>query len=140
MSRILPFFIFLMVLGCKKTAVAEADLHYLNGYWEIDEVEFPDGSIKEYGMNPSIDFIHLQENEGYRKKMQPKFDGTYSTSNDLETFSISEVTDGFTLQYQNDFSEWEEKLVQLDSTSFAVINQEGVTYSYKRFEPIKIPK
>ena len=74
MSRILPFFLILMVIGCKKNTVAKADLHYLNGYWEIDEVVFPDGSIKEYGMNPSIDFIQLKENEGYRKKMQPKYD------------------------------------------------------------------
>lgn len=140
MSRILPFFLFLLIMGCKKTSVAEADLHYLNGYWEIEEVVFPDGSVKEYGMNPSIDFIHLEEDEGYRKKMQPKFDGSYTTSNDTEKFSVTEVTNGFVLQYQNDFSDWEETLVQLDSTSFAVVNQEGLTYFYKRFEPIEIPK
>ncbi len=140
MSRILPFFMILLIVGCKKTSVTEADLHHLNGYWEIDEVVFPDGSVKEYGMNPSIDFIQWKENEGYRKKMQPKFDGSYSTSNDMETFTITHINDSFTLRYQNDFSEWEETLVQLDSISFAVVNQEGVTYFYKRFEPIKIPK
>ncbi|MBO0322110.1 hypothetical protein J0X14_07365 [Muricauda sp. CAU 1633] len=140
MSRILPFFLFLLIMGCKKTSVAEADLHYLNGYWEIDEVVFPDGSVKEYGMNPSIDFIQLEENEGYRKKMQPKFDGSYTTSNDTEKFSIAHVNSGFAFLYENDFSDWEETLVQLDSTSFAVVNQDGITYFYKRFEPIKIPK
>ena len=140
MSRILPFFLILLILGCKKTAVAEADLQYLNGYWEIDEVVFPDGSIKEYGMNPNIDFIQLTENEGYRKKMQPKLDGSYSTSNDIEKFSITEVSNGFALYYENDFSDWEETLVQLDSTAFAVVNPEGITYFYKRFEPVKIPK
>ncbi|WP_036379110.1 hypothetical protein [Muricauda sp. MAR_2010_75] len=140
MSRILPFLLILMVMGCKKTSVAEADLHCLNGYWEIDEVVFPDGSVKEYGINPSIDFIQLKGNEGYRKKMQPKFDGSYTTSNDTEKFSVTEVSNGFAMHYQNDFSDWEETLVKLDSTSFAVINQEGITYFYKRFEPIKIPK
>ncbi|MFD2101045.1 hypothetical protein [Flagellimonas iocasae] len=140
MSRILPFFLILMAMGCKKNIVAETDLHYLNGYWEIDEVVFPDGSIKEYGMNPNIDFIQLKESEGYRKKMQPKFDGSYNTSNDVETFSVAEVSNGFAMRYKNDFSEWEETLVQLDSTSFAVVNPEGITYFYKRFEPIKMPK
>ncbi len=140
MSRILTFFLILLFIGCKKTSVAEADLHYLNGYWEIDEVVFPDGSVKEYGMNPSIDFIQWKGKEGYRKKMQPKFDGSYTTSNDTEKFSIAEVNSGFSLHYQNDFSDWEETLIQLDSTSFAVVNQEGVTYFYKRFEPIKIPQ
>ena len=140
MSRILPFLLILVLAACKKTAIDEANLHYLNGYWEIEAVEFPDGGIKTYGMNPNIDFIQLKEDKGYRKKMQPKFDGTYSTSNDTETFSVTKAGTGFVMHYQNDFSDWEETLVRLDSTSFEVINPEGITYLYKRFEPIKIPK
>jgi len=129
-----------MLLGCKKTAVAEADLQYLNGYWEIAEVEFPDGSKKQYSVNPSIDFIKLKDGEGFRKKMQPRFDGSYDTSNDTEFFTVSENQETYTLRYKNEFSEWEEKLVSVDSLSFSVTNEEGVTYSYRRFQPIKIPK
>ena len=140
MRRILPFILLLMLLGCKKTAVAEADLQYLNGYWEIAEVEFPDGSKKQYSVNPSIDFIKLKDGEGFRKKMQPRFDGSYDTSNDTEFFTVSENQETYTLRYKNEFSEWEEKLVSVDSLSFSVTNEEGVTYSYKRFQPIKIPK
>src|SRR5690606_6245952 len=81
MRQIYPFILLLMLLGCKKIAVAEADLQYLNGYWEIAEVEFPDGSKKQYTVNPSVDFIKLNDGEGFRKKMQPKFDGTYNTTN-----------------------------------------------------------
>ena len=140
MKRILPFLLILLFWSCGDSSVNEKDLHYLNGYWEIAEVEFPDGSIKEYGMNPSIDFIQLKEDKGYRKKMNPKFDGSYDTSKDVEDFEVLDVNETFTLRYKNRFSEWEEKLVQLDSVSFSVINQEGVTYKYKRFEPIKIPQ
>ncbi|KAB5486992.1 MULTISPECIES: hypothetical protein [Flagellimonas] len=140
MRRILPFILLLMLLGCKKTAVAEADLQYLNGYWEIAEVEFPDGSKKQYSVNPSIDFIKLKDGEGFRKKMQPRFDGSYDTSNDTEFFTVSENQETYTLRYKNEFSEWEEKLVSVDSLSFSVTNEEGVTYSYRRFQPIKIPK
>lgn len=140
MRQTLPFILLLMLMGCKKTAVAEADLQYLNGYWEIAEVEFPDGSKKQYSVNPSIDFIKLKDGEGFRKKMQPRFDGSYDTSNDTEFFTLSENHGAFLLRYKNEFSEWEEKLVSVDSLSFSVTNEEGVTYSYKRFEPIKIPK
>lgn len=140
MRQTLPFILLLMLMGCKKTAVAEADLQYLNGYWEIAEVEFPDGSKKQYTVNPSIDFIKLKDGEGFRKKMQPRFDGSYDTSNDTEFFTVSENQETFTLRYKNEFSEWEEKLVSVDSLSFSVTNEEGVTYSYKRFQPIKIPK
>ena len=91
-------------------------------------------------MNTSIDFIQLKEEKGYRKKMKPQFDGTYDTSKDVENFEVSDINETFTLRYKNEFSEWEEKLVELDSVSFSVINQEGITYKYKRFEPIKIPQ
>jgi len=140
MRRILSFLLILMFWGCNDSSVNEDDLHYLNGYWEISEVEFPDGSIKEYGLNTNIDFIQWKEGKGYRKKMKPQFDGTYDTSKDAERFSIAQTNERFTLYYKSEFSEWEEKLVQLDSLNFSVINQEGITYKYKRFEPIKIPQ
>lgn len=140
MGRILPFLFILILWGCNDASVNQDDLHYLNGYWEIAEVEFPDGSIKEYGMNPSVDFIKLKGEKGFRKKMRPKFNGTYDTSKDVEGFTVSNVNETIILRYSTELSEWEEKLIQLDSVSFSVTNQEGVTYKYKRFEPIKIPQ
>ncbi|MDF0706339.1 MAG: hypothetical protein VX772_10375 [Bacteroidota bacterium] len=140
MKRILPLLLILLLWSCKDSSITEKDLTYLNGYWEISEVEFPDGFTKEYGLNPSIDFIQLKEKKGYRKKMKPQFDGSYDTSNDVENFEVSQINETYTLRYKSEFSEWEEKLVALDSVSFAVTNQEGVTYKYKRFEPIKIPQ
>jgi len=140
MKHILPILLIVWFWSCNDSSINKEDLHHLNGYWEISEVEFPDGSIKEYGINPTIDFIQLQEDKGYRKKMKPQFDGTYDTSKDVEDFEVSHDNETFALRYKNEFSEWEEKLVQLDSVSFSVTNQEGVTYKYKRFEPIKIPQ
>nr|WP_297783528.1 hypothetical protein [uncultured Allomuricauda sp.] len=140
MTRILSLLLILLFWSCSDSPVKEKDLHYLNGYWEISEVEFPDGSIKQYGMNPSIDFIQLKEGKGYRKKMKPQFDGTYDTSKDVEGFTVSKVNETIILQYATALSNWEEKLIQMDSLTFSVINEEGVTYRYKRFEPIKIPK
>ena len=140
MRRILSFLLVLMLWACNDPSVNQDDLHYLNGYWEISEVEFPDGSIKEYGLNTNIDFIQLKDDKGYRKKMKPKFDGTYDTSKDIEGFTVSNVNETIILRYSTDFSNWEEKLVQLDSLTFSVTNEEGVIYKYKRFEPIKIPQ
>ena len=140
MARILTFCFTLMFLGCMDTSISEADLHYLNGYWEIAEVEFPDGATKEYTVNTNIDFIQLEDGKGFRKKLQPKFDGSYGTSHDAELFTINLSNDIITMHYASDFNDWEEKLVQLDSMSFSVINAEGIQYRYKRFQPIVIPK
>ncbi|SDQ59693.1 hypothetical protein [Flagellimonas zhangzhouensis] len=142
MKKIVPFLFLLFIFACQDSpSVAESDLHYLNGYWEISEVEFPDGSLKEYGLNSNIDFIQLEDGKGFRKKLQANLGGTYDTSNhDVEQLTVSPSNDIFIMSYDNEFSQWQEKLVHLDSFSFSVVNNEGVTYNYKRFEPIKIPQ
>lgn len=127
--------------GCNPNAISEADLPHLNGYWEITQVKFPDGTTKQYPINPSVDFIYLEEaGKGFRKKMQPRVDGTYGASQEVTSFTIHPAAHTFVLQYKNDFSSWEETLVRLDSTAFSVRNNEDVLYSYKRFNPITLPK
>lgn len=140
MRRILFILVILMLWRCGNPSVNPDDLHYLNGYWEISEVEFPNGAIKEYGINPTIDFIQIEDGKGFRKKMKPQFDGTYDTSKDVESLSTATTNGSILLRYSTPLSEWEEKLVRLDSLSFSVVNEEGVTYRYNRFEPIKIPQ
>lgn len=131
----------LLAGSCKKDGVEEKDLSYLNGYWEIMEVSLPDGSKKEYTVNPSIDFIQLENRMGFRRKLKPNFNGTYDASNrDMEKFNIKPKNETFLLIYDNEFDQWEEELVELDSLFFSVVNQEGIKYSYKRFQPIAIPK
>ena len=140
MRRILFILVILMLWRCGNPSVNPDDLHYLNGYWEISEVEFPNGAIKEYGINPTIDFIQIEDGKGFRKKLKPQFDGTYDTSKDVESLSTATTNGSILLRYSTPLSEWEEKLVRLDSPSFSVVNEEGVTYRYNRFEPIKIPQ
>ncbi|MGW9686832.1 hypothetical protein [Flagellimonas sp. 2504JD1-5] len=140
MKKIVLFFAVLVLLGCKKELVSEEQLNYLNGYWEISEVTFPDGSEKKYTINPSIDFIQLENKQGFRKKLKPKFNGSYETSHDVELLKVVQGEAFFILQYSNEFSDWEETLTHLDSMSFSVRNNDGILYSYKRYEPITIPK
>jgi len=105
MKRFL-FLIPIFFLTACTTSVSKEELLKLNGYWEIVEVEFSNGQKKSYKVNPSIDYIELKEMKGFKKKVQPKFDGTYNVSNDNEPFTIK--------------------------------NEDNITYTYKRYEPIKI--
>ncbi len=140
MKRMLLLGLVLLVWCCKENIPEEKDLHHLNGYWEIAEVVLPDGSKKEYSVNPNIDFIQFENGQGFRKKVRPKFDGSYNTSNDTEFFTVVRSPESVTLFYKNDFDEWEETLLKVDSLSFSVVNKEGMEYVYKRFQPIAIPK
>lgn len=125
------------LIGCQNK-VNQLDLPFLNGYWEIEKVSFPDGTEKEYTVNTSVDYIEINDLKGYRKKVQPKFNGTYDTSNDAEMFTIYEKDGVFTINYATDLSEWHEKIVSLSENSFTVLSEDNLKYQYKRFEPINI--
>lgn len=136
--------ILFLIIGCKEK-ISEENLDLLSGYWEIEEVIFPDGSTKDYNVNTSIDYILVEDKKGYRKKVQPKFNGTFDTSNDADLFVILEREGSFTINYiseNNDglVAQRSEELVSLSENKFSVRNTDGQTYNYKRFEPINVEK
>lgn len=137
MQRFFYIILLFIILGCSKK-IKETDLKQLNGYWEIENVTFADGSTKAYTINTTIDYIQIDSLKGYRKKVKPKFDGTYDTSNDAEFFTIEKKGDSFALYYKNDLSEWMESLTQLSQTNFEVVGEDNTTYHYRRYEPINI--
>ncbi|MEM8506331.1 MAG: hypothetical protein AAF717_00820 [Bacteroidota bacterium] len=125
----------LLIVGCGQN-IKEADLDYLNGYWEIVLVKFPNGDEKTYKVNTSIDFIEFNTTKGFRKKVQPNLLGTYRTSNDAEQFAIIKQEGRFLMQYGNGPNQWEEELLDISENRFSVRNQENITYIYNRFQPI----
>ena len=139
MQKLSYFLLVFMLCGCAKS-VSKENLPTLNGYWEIERVVFPDGHTKDYTVNPMVDYVQLEGDKGYRKKVKPKFDGTYDTSNDAEPFSIVKIEELFYMSYENDMSQWKEQLLDLDDDSFSVMNEDGLQYDYKRFEPISVAK
>ena len=133
--RNISFFLFFIFVGCTPKIV-EGDLKNLNGYWEIEKVTFPNGETKDYSVSTTIDYIELNDGRGSRKKMQPRFNGTFETSNDAEFFEVVQHENGFELRYNNADNEWQEKLLFISNDRFSVINQDTLTYTYKRFQPI----
>ena len=136
MNRVVLFAFCTLLISCG--SVTEEKLNLLNGYWEIQEVEFPNGGKKEYKINSNVDYIKVDNLKGYRKKVNPRFDGSFETSDDAEFFTIIAENDNYSIKYENDLSSWEETLVSLSDDSFAIKNAEGTIYKYKRFKPINI--
>ncbi|MEM9141653.1 MAG: hypothetical protein AAGA86_01615 [Bacteroidota bacterium] len=124
-----------LLLGCRDT-IPKEDLPYLNGYWEIERVTLTDGTTKAYRVNRTVDFIQFEDGKGFRKKVNPKFDGTFDTSDDAEFFEIVEEGGRFILLYKNPLSEWKETLQDVSRDYFKVTNEAGILYEYKRFVPI----
>ncbi len=136
MSRYLIVFFCSLLFSCN--TVTKDKLTLLNGYWEISEVEFPDGNTKEYKINSNVDYFQLEGLKGFRKKVNPKFDGSFETSDDAEPFTILEENEVFTIRYKNNLSSWQEIIVSLSNENFSLKNEEGTIYHYKRFEPINV--
>ena len=134
MKRILLLIVLVSVLSCKQK-ITEADLSNLNGYWEIEKVELPDGDMKEYKVNETIDFFKIDGNKGFRKKVMPQLDGTYLT-NDIQEDIVIAVKDGdATIQYKTTYASWKEEIIELTKDKLVVKNEQDLEYHYKR--PVK---
>lgn len=137
MQKWLTLLLIFCFLSCSER-VSVSDLNYINGYWEIQEVKFPNGKTKKYDINMTIDYFEYDKMQGFRKKMQPKFDGTFTTSSDAESFQINEKDGSFWMLYKNDLSNWEEQIIMINKTRMVVKNKEGLSYNYRRFQTISI--
>ncbi len=131
MKRILLLIVLVSALSCKQK-ITEADLSNLNGYWEIEKVELPDGDKKEYKVNETIDFFKIEANKGFRKKVMPQLDGTYLT-NDIQEDVVVVIKDGdASLQYKTTYASWKEEIIELTKDRLVVKNQQEIEYYYKR--------
>ncbi len=136
------YFIIFCFWGCSNS-VSEKDLNYLNGYWEIEKVTFKNGTTKTYAINATIDYISLEGMKGFRKKMQPKFDGSYETSNDAIPFILKKKEGIFEIEYKyNTITQQPIRTIEFFKTitedNFSITDMAETTYFYKRYQPIDI--
>lgn len=137
MRLLIMLFFVIMAVGCRQS-IDKEELNLINGYWEIEKVAFPDGSEKEYRVSTTVDYFFYEDSGGYRKKVQPKLDGSFMTSDDAEYFKIASKNNTFIIQYDNELSRWEEELIRLDTERLILRNQEGIKYHYKKFQSISV--
>ena len=138
MKKTIPFlFLILLITSCNKT-VQESDISKLNGYWEIEKVDFPEGEDKDYTMNETFDYFQIKDNKGFRTKVSPQFDGTFLTNGDVEKVEIKEKDGEFYIHYTTDFSKWKEKIISISDENLVIENAMKIEYHYKKAAPINI--
>lgn len=123
-------FLCLILISCKN----EIELNELSNYWEIKEVENPNGGVKKYTFNENIDYFEIENNKGIRKKVKPQLDGTFIVTHDFETFQIEEVNGSFFLIFSTQYASWKEEIETLSNEKLVLKNQDGLLYTYGKFD------
>lgn len=133
----LYLFIVISIIACSQSP--EDSLRYIEGYWEIADVTFTDGSKKEYSISQNVDFFDIQENyTGVRKKVQPDINGHFTTSQNIENIDI-EINDNILiLQYSTAYDTWKETVVTATKEKLILQNENGDIYTYRRYQPLII--
>lgn len=131
---ILLFLLCILGFGCNSTS-PEEKIKNLNGYWEISHAEMPDGSSKEFRFSEMVDYIVVEDNEGFRKKVRPQLGGSFIASDDEELLEIRVENDSINMYYTTPYDSWKETLLSSEEEELVVKNQHGIIYTYKRFTP-----
>ena len=116
-------------IKCEKSTTLQ--IEFLLGYWEVDFVEREGEQFRPKIGQPLYDYYHIKNKKGIRKKVAPKFDGNFQTSEDETPFDL-ELDQGKTfLHFKTLWDSWSEQIVYLDSTKLILFHQKS-NYHYKR--------
>lgn len=128
---VLVFCLLILCTSCRQT-ITDKDIENLNGYWEIEKVDLPQGDDKTYEVNESYDFFEVKNLKGIRKKVTPQVDGTYLTNNLHESISISKKEGNYFIEYRTNHAKWTEEIIKLTYDKLVLKNTNEIEYEYKR--------
>ena len=134
MKKIGLLFFPLLLISCHSN-VKKENITKLNGYWEIKQVKFSTGKIKDYKVNETIDYFELKDNQGFRQKVMPQFDGKFQTNNIKENIKVVERDNSFFIEYNTKFCKWNEEILTIEDSTLVLKNKENLEYTYKKFKP-----
>ena len=129
MKRLIILFFF--VISCNK----QINIDLINGYWEIVSVSKNNEFIKEYPFSNAVDFFIIDSlNNGYRKKIKPKINGSFEITLHEIPISIKNSNNFYEIKYYSTGNQYTETISKLDQNRLVIKNSEGIIFSYKRFE------
>tara|TARA_B100001093_G_C26860189_1_gene1029713 strand:- start:425 stop:841 length:417 start_codon:yes stop_codon:yes gene_type:complete len=92
------------------------ELNQLEGYWQIQQVRFQNGSSKKFVYTSTVDFFKLiDDKEGILKKLDARVDGKFFANEAEHRFTIVKN--------------------QKDNTLIQIEGEEFITYELKKLTP-----
>jgi hypothetical protein len=132
MKRSICLFIAVILFTACGSSVTESSLKNLNGYWEVQKVEFPDGSEKTLPPSETHDYYEFKQNKGFRKKVMPLVTGNYLVNDLKDEFVVVEKEGEYYMNYKTFLSAWSEQIKSIDKDQLVLESEEHYLYYYKR--------
>ena len=135
MKQLITFSIFVLLMSCKSDV--STFIPFIEGYWEIVSVTRDQKKVKDYKMSGSIDYFKVNSDlSGYRKKVTPRFDGTFEMSQHRSEFILSIEDSNLWIIYANNEVVYREQIRRANNSSLILSNGDGFVYTYKPYEPL----
>lgn len=135
MRQLLTLSFFILLISCKSEV--STFIPFVEGYWEIVNVTKDQKKGKDYKMSGSVDYFKVNADlSGYRKKVTPRFDGTFEISQHISEFTLSIKDNHLWIIYTNNNVTYSEEIVRANNSSLILSNSDGFIYTYKPYEPL----
>jgi hypothetical protein len=128
----------LFFFGCKPHPVDYIEL--INGYWEIENVYKNGKLLKEFKISQEIDYFRIDNDlSGFRKKLKPNFNGSYTTSKDQLNFKLEiKFNKRLIIVYEDNNTIFVEEITKVNKTNLSIKNDKGMVYNYKFYKPLEL--
>ena len=137
MKKVL-FLTTLFFFGCKPHPVDY--IEFINGYWEIENVYKNGKLLKEFKISQEIDYFRINNDlSGFRKKLKPNFNGSYTTSKDQLNFKLEiKFNKRLMIVYEDNNAIFVEEITKVNKTNLSIKNDKGMVYNYKVYKPLEL--
>ena len=137
MKKVL-FLTTLFFFGCKPHPVDY--IEFINGYWEIENVYKNGKLLKEFKISQEIDYFRINNDlSGFRKKLKPNFNGSYTTSKDQLNFKLEiKFNKRLIIVYEDNNTIFVEEITKVNKTNLSIKNDKGMVYNYKVYKPLEL--
>lgn len=135
MKKLITLQLLLLLYNCQSAEIRK--LPFIEGYWEIKSVTKDQITIKDFKISGTIDYFKINNDlSGFRKKVTPRFDGTFDISQDQSNFNLNIEDNKLWITYNNNGVIYKEEISYADETRLIISNSNGFVYNYKSYEPL----
>ncbi len=129
----IPVLLACFFISCENDPLEKIKL--LEGYWNIETVEMPDGSEKAFPFSNHMDYFEIKENTGMKYRVSPRYDGTFVNYGSPVPFKWKEKDGELLLKFADSSSAYQQILKSVSKKELILLHENGTLYTYTSYNP-----